>query len=199
MIRTPEALVPYVVAVAVVLGGWVWHMGDTVGGVGRVVTVGIAEIGGPYALIDQNGLPRSSKDFAGRWQLIYFGYTHCPDVCPLTLEMMADVMAKLGPAAHRVAPIFITVDPKRDTPQVMKAYVASFGKNFFGLTGSQSQIAAVEKEYRVYARRHDLPHGDYAMDHSSVIYLMGPDGKFVTEYNEVADPQKIADDINSRL
>jgi protein SCO1/2 len=199
MIRTPEALIPYLLAVAIVLGGWLWHLGDMVGGLGRVVTVGEAEIGGPYALIDQDGAVRDSRDFAGRWQLLYFGYTHCPDVCPLTLEMMGAVMDRLGSRAARVTPIFITIDPARDTPKVMKAYVAAFGKNFIGLTGDARSIAVTEKEYRVYARRRDLPHGDYAMDHSSVIYLIGPDGKFVTDYNDVADPQKIADDIKARF
>jgi protein SCO1/2 len=199
MIRTPEALIPYLLAVAVVAGGFLWHLGDMVGGVGRVVTLGEAQIGGPYALIDQDGALRDSRDFTGRWQLIYFGYTHCPDVCPLTLELMGDVMDRLGARGARVTPIFITIDPMRDTSKVMKAYVASFGKKFVGLTGDARSIAVVEKEYRVYARRHDLPHGDYAMDHSSVIYLIGPDGKFVTDYNDVADPQKIAADISWRL
>jgi protein SCO1/2 len=199
MIRTPEALIPYLLAVAALAAGLLWHLGDMTNGVGAVITTGQAQIGGPYSLIDQNGAPRSDKDFAGRWQLVYFGYTHCPDVCPLTLEMMGDVMTKLGQDARRVAPIFITVDPARDTPKVMKAYVAAFGKDFVGLTGPQASIALAEKEYRVYARRHDLPHGDYAMDHSSVIYLIGPDGKFVTDYNDVADPAKIAADIKSRF
>jgi protein SCO1/2 len=199
MIRTPEALIPYLVAIAIVMGGLLWHLGDMTSGLGNVVTEGAAEIGGPYTLTDQNGMPRSSKDFAGRWQLIYFGYTHCPDVCPLTLEMMSDAMDKLGAQAVRVVPIFITVDPARDVPGVMKAYIAAFGKRFVGLTGSAPAIAAVMKEFRVYSKRRDLPGGDYAMDHSSVIYLMGPDGKFVTDDNGVTDPKKIADDIKGRL
>jgi protein SCO1/2 len=199
MIRTPEALIPYLLAIAFVLSGVLWHLGDRVGGLGRIVTIGTAEIGGPYALIDQNGAPRNDKDFRGKWQLIYFGYTHCPDVCPLTLEMMGDVMTKLGADARRVVPVFITVDPARDTPKVMKAYVGSFGSAFVGLTGDARSLATVEKEYRVYARRRDLPGGEYAMDHSSAIYLMGPDGRFVTAYDEVADPAKIAADIKARF
>jgi protein SCO1/2 len=199
MIRTPEALIPYFVAVACVLGGLLWHLGDVTGGLGRTVTLGTAQIGGPFALIDQDGRSRTDKDFRGRWMLIYFGYTHCPDVCPLTLEMMGDVMAKLGAQASRVTPIFITIDPARDTTGVMKYYVAAFGKTFVGLTGAPKEIALTESEFRVYARRRDVGHGDYAMDHSSVIYLMGPDGTFVTDYNDVADPAKIAADIKARF
>jgi protein SCO1/2 len=199
MIRTPEALIPYLLAVAALCAGLLWHMGDMAGGLGRVVTIGAAEIGGPYVLIDQNGAVRDSRDFTGKWQLLYFGYTHCPDVCPLTLEMMGDVMSKLGADARRVVPVFITIDPERDTPKVMNAYVSAFGKNFVGLTGDAKSIANVEREYRVYAKRRDLKGGDYAMDHSSVIYLVGPDGKFVTDYNDVADPVKIAADIKARF
>ena len=199
MIRTPEALIPYLLAIACVVGGFLWHLGDMVGGVGRTVTLGEAEIGGPYVLTDQNGALRDSRDFTGQWQLLYFGYTHCPDVCPLTLELMGDVMERLGPSARRITPIFITIDPARDTPKVMKDYVTAFGKEFVGLTGDARSIAVVEKEYRVYARRRDLAHGEYAMDHSSMIYLMDPKGKFVTDYNDVADPQKIAADIKARL
>ena len=199
MIRTPEALIPYLLAFAAVLGGLLWHIGDMTGGLGRTITIGQAQIGGPFELIDQTGAPRDDRDFRGQWMLIYFGYSHCPDVCPITLSLMADVMDRLGPAASRVAPVFITIDPARDTPKVMKAYVASFGKRFVGLTGDATSLATVEKEYRVYAKRRDLAHGEYAMDHSSVIYLMDPQGQFATDYNDVADPAKIAADIKSRF
>ncbi|HEY5338795.1 MAG TPA: SCO family protein [Rhizomicrobium sp.] len=199
MIRTPEAFIPYVLAFATLLAGLLWHFGDAAGQLGYTVTYGQADIGGPYTLIDQNGAVRSNKDFHGTWTLIYFGYTHCPDVCPVTLSVMADVMDRLGTKRARVTPIFITVDPARDTPALMKSYVASFGKDFVGLTGSTKSIAAVTKEFRVYAKRQDLPGGDYAMSHSSVIYLMDPNGKFAMDYDEVAGPEKIAADIAKRL
>ena len=199
MIRTPEALIPYVVAFACLMAGMLWHLGDMTGGLGHVVTIGEAQIGGPYALVDQYGQPRSDKDFHGQWTLIYFGYTHCPDVCPITLSLMADVMDKLGAKAARVTPIFVTVDPARDTPKVLKQYMASFGKRFVGLTGSAASIATVTKEFRVYAKRHDLPGGGYAMDHSGVIYLMDAGGKFAMDYDEVSGPDKIAADIKKRL
>ncbi|HEY2034007.1 MAG TPA: SCO family protein [Rhizomicrobium sp.] len=199
MIRTPEALIPYVLAIAAVLGGMAWHLGDQVGGLGRTIVTGEASIGGPFVLTDQNGETYTDKNLHGHWTLLYFGYTHCPDVCPLTLEMIADTMDKLGAKASRVQPVFITVDPARDTPAVMKQYVASFGKTFAGLTGSDAQIAQVLKEFRVYAKKHPLPGGDYSMDHSSEIYLLDPSGKFAGTYEEVQGPDKIADDLKGKL
>ena len=114
--------------------------------------------------------------------LVYFGYTFCPDVCPTTLTAVADAMDKLGPAgAARIQPVFITVDPKRDTPSVVKQYAAAFGPGVIGLTGTADEIAKVAKEYRVYYAEHRTGPGpdDYSMDHSSVLYLMGPDGAFI--------------------
>ncbi len=199
MIRSPEAFIPYMLALALVLGGLLWNLGDRVGGLGRVVSFGDARIGGPFALTDQNGETRSDKDFRGRWMLVYFGYTHCPDVCPLTLEEMADVMDRLGPEAARVAPIFISIDPARDTPKVMKAYVAAFGKNFVGLTGSEKEVAQAARQYRVYYKKRAVKTGGYGMDHSGEIYLMNPDGRFATVYEEEQGPDKIADDLRKRL
>jgi protein SCO1/2 len=185
MIRTPEALIPYVLALATVLGGMAWHLGDRVGGVGRTVTLGEASIGGPFALTDQDGKTYTDKNLR--------------DVCPLTLELMSDVMDKLGAKAARVTPVFVTVDPARDRPPVMKQYVAAFGKKFVGLTGSQAQITPVLREFRVYAKKHPLKGGDYAMDHSGEIYLMDPNGKFAGTYEEVSGPDKIAADLKVRL
>ena len=199
MIRTPEALIPYILAIAVVLGGMAWHLGDSMGGLGRTVTLGEATIGGPFALTDQNGKTYTDKNLRGHWTLLYFGYTHCPDVCPLTLELMNDAMSKLGDKESRVTPLFITVDPARDTPDVMKQYVAAFGKRFIGLTGSDAQIAQVLKGFRVYAKKRPLAGGDYAMDHSGSIYLMDPNGKFAGTYEEVSGPDKIAADLKARL
>ena len=199
MIRTPEALIPYILAIAAVLGGVAWHLGDQVGGLGRTVTIGEASIGGPFMLTDQNGNTFTDKNLRGHWTLLYFGYTHCPDVCPLTLEMIADTMDKLGAKAARVQPVFVTVDPERDTSDVMKQYVASFGKTFVGLTGSAAQIAPMLKEFRVYAKKRPLRGGDYAMDHSGEIYLLDPEGKFAGTYEEVQGPDKIADDLRKRL
>jgi protein SCO1/2 len=154
-------------------GGFLWLSGN--GGNGPV------SIGGPFTLQDGSGKLVTDHDFRGKYMLVYFGYTFCPDVCPTTLTAVADAMDKLGPAAARVQPIFITVDPKRDTPKVVKQYAAAFGPSIVGLTGTAEEVATAAKEYRVYYAEHSTGPGadDYSMDHSSVLYLMGPDGGFV--------------------
>ncbi len=140
-----------------------------------------SSIGGPFALVDGDHKPVTDQDFRGKFMLVYFGYSFCPDVCPTTLNEVADAMDKLGPSAARVQPIFITVDPKRDTPEVIKRYAANFSPRLLGLTGTPDQIAKVAKEYRVYYAEHRTGPGpnDYSMDHSSILYLMGPDGQFI--------------------
>lgn len=192
MLRTKAALIPYLLAAAVILAGWLWHQGDLIGGLGRVGESGVADIGGPFALTDQDGIPRTEADFRGRYMLIYFGYSYCPDVCPTTLGVMADAVERLGPKATRVAPIFITVDPQRDTPDILKQYLAVFSPRFVGLTGSMSAVTKAAHEYRVYFVKRPLPNGSYSIDHSSSIYLMGPDGKFVAYYNEEIGPDALA-------
>lgn len=154
-------------------GGFMWLSGGSGGN-------GIA-IGGPFTLQDGSGQPVTDRDFRGKFMLVYFGYTFCPDVCPTTLSAVADAMDKLGPDAAKVRPLFITVDPRRDTPPKVKKYVAAFGPEITGLTGTPEEIARVAKEYRVYYAEHRTGPGpeDYSMDHSSVLYLMDPRGGFV--------------------
>ncbi|HEY0426133.1 MAG TPA: SCO family protein [Rhodopila sp.] len=154
-------------------GGFLW-----LGGSGGNNPIGI---GGPFVLQDGDGKPVTDKDFRGRYMLVYFGYTFCPDVCPTTLNAVADAMDRLGPASARIQPLFITVDPKRDTPAVVKQYVAAFGSSIRGLTGTPEEIAKVAKEYRVYYVEHPAESGatDYSVDHSSVLYLMDPKGGFL--------------------
>jgi protein SCO1/2 len=139
-------------------------------------------VGGPFSLIDGDGHPVTDQTWRGKYLLVYFGYTFCPDVCPTTLSNVADALDKLGPKADRLQALFITIDPKRDTAPVVKQYAAAFGPRIVGLTGSPEQIAAAAKAYRVYYAEHRTGPGpdDYSMDHSSVLYLMGPDGKFIT-------------------
>ncbi len=199
MIRTPIALIPYLLAFAAVVAGVLWQAGDRIGGLGRTVSAGEADIGGPFTLVDQNGKTRTDADFRGRFLLIYFGYSFCPDVCPTTLQEMSDAFGKLGANKSRVVPVFITVDPARDTPRVLKEYLKSFGPDFVGLTGSLKQVSQAARVYRVYIRRHPLPGGNYSMDHSGVIYLMGPDGRFVTYYEDEIGPDKMAEDLRRRL
>ncbi|MBV8616909.1 MAG: SCO family protein [Acetobacteraceae bacterium] len=140
-----------------------------------------AAIGGPFTLENGNGQAVTDRDFRGKYMLVYFGYTYCPDVCPTTLTELAGALDKLGPKAARVQPVFITVDPQRDTPATIKQYTSAFSPRIVGLTGTPEQIAAVERAYHVFAAKHVTGPGpnDYGMDHSSVLYLMGPNGRFI--------------------
>lgn len=153
--------------------------------------------GGGFNLIDQNGRPRSDKDFAGRYQLIYFGFTNCPDECPVDLKKMMVALDGLPKDnAARIAPIFITVDPERDTPQVLKGYVTMFSPNLTGLTGKPADVTKVERGYKVYAAKARSDSAtDYTMAHSSQMYLMGPDGKFI----DVLDPHDKAAQLTAQL
>jgi protein SCO1 len=154
-------------------------------------------VGGPFTLQDGDGRQVADRNYRGKYLLIYFGYTYCPDVCPTTLTQMADALDRLGPNADRLQPIFITIDPKRDTPAVVKQYAAAFSPRLIGLTGSPEQIAGVAREYRVYYAEHRTGPGpgDYAMDHSSILYLIGPDGKFVAPIRADQTGAEMASDI----
>jgi cytochrome oxidase Cu insertion factor (SCO1/SenC/PrrC family) len=199
MIRTKPALIPYILAFAAILAGWVWHAGDQVPDFGPAGISGTADIGGPFSLIDQNGKPRTDADFHGRYMLIYFGYSNCPDVCPVSLGVIADAVERLGPLAARVAPIFITVDPERDTPSILKQYLAVFSPKLIGLTGTPKEIRQVVQEYRVYVAKHAGQNGNYSFDHSNIIYLMGPGGKFVADYDETLGPDGLAAALRKHL
>jgi protein SCO1/2 len=203
MFRNSYALIAFLLVVAAVAGVVLWRQADSVPGMGRVITTGQIDVGGPFQLIDQNGQKKSDADFRGRYMLIYFGYSFCPDVCPTTLGDMADALGKLGAGAGKVVPVFITVDPERDTPKVLKQYMAAFGPRFVGLTGDVAAIQKAEREYRVYSRKRPLdpknPGGNYAMDHSSVIYLVGPDGKLVNYYDEAISPSDLAADLKQKM
>lgn len=158
--------------------------------------------GGPFELIDHHGQPRSDRDFRGKFVLIYFGYTSCPSICPLNLQHMSGALQLLGENANRVVPIFITVDPKRDTREVLAGYVAAFGPQFIGLTGSNEQIRAAAKAYRVH-RRKIIEHGsapeDYLVDHASITYLLGPDGRFRTLFPHGTAADVMADRISKYI
>jgi protein SCO1/2 len=138
-----------------------------------------AAIGGPFALVDQNGRQVTDADFRGKLMLIYFGYTYCPDVCPTALFTIGEAISHLAPDERKqVTPIFITVDPERDTRKVLADYVTSFSPDLVGLTGSTDAVQAVEREYHVYAKKHPETDGSYSVDHSSIIYLIDRAGKF---------------------
>jgi len=154
-----------------------------------------AAVGGPFSLEDQNGKPVSDADMKGRPFLVFFGFTHCPDICPTTLFEMSQLMRALGPDADRTGALFITVDPERDTPAVMKDYLSNFDPHLRGLTGDQASINAAAKAYRVYAKKVPLENGDYTMDHTAVVYLMDKDGRFVAPFNLSRPPEAEAADL----
>ena len=154
-----------------------------------------AAVGGPFRLEDQNGKPVSDADMKGRPFLVFFGFTHCPDICPTTLFEMSQVMRALGPDADRTGALFITVDPERDTPAVMRDYLSNFDPHLRGLTGDQTSINAAAKAYRVYAKKVPLENGDYTMDHTAVVYLMDKDGRFVAPFNLSRPPEAEAADL----
>jgi protein SCO1/2 len=161
---------------------------------------GMVQIGGPFSLVDHNGRQVTQADYAGRYLLIYFGYTYCPDVCPTELQTMTEALDLLGDDAKAVQPLFITIDPARDTVPAMADYVSHFYDSFVGLTGSAAQVAAAAKAYRVYyAKGPEEEDGVYLMDHSSFIYLMGPDGGYLAHFGPQTSPQAMADKIRSFL
>jgi len=139
-----------------------------------------AAIGGPFALSDDTGAPVTETALAGKPYTIYFGYTYCPEVCPTTLLDLSRWIKELGTAADKLNYVFVTVDPERDTSQLMHAYLSSFDKRIRGLTGTPEQIAKIARQYRVYYKKIPTKDGGYVMDHSSIIYLMSPDGKFIS-------------------
>ncbi len=143
----------------------------------------VAAIGGPFSLTDQNGRTVTDQDFKGRPFLVFFGFTHCPDICPTTMFEISEIFKKLGPAGERMRALFITVDPERDTPKALKDYLSSFDPRIVGVTGDDAAIAAVAKAYRAYYKRVPLAEGGYTMDHTAIIYLMGKDGRFVTPFS----------------
>jgi len=155
-----------------------------------------AQIGGPFRLIDGDGRGVTEQSFRGKAMLVYFGYTHCPDACPTALQDMATAVDKLTPALRRqVQIVFVTVDPERDTPAVMKSYTGAFDAGIEGLTGSPGAIAQAAREYRVYYARHTEKGGEYSMDHSSIMYLMDKQGRFVSIFTAETTPDEMAAEL----
>ena len=167
-----------------------------------VRVTGEADIRNAYTLTDHTGRAVTAADFAGRWQMVFFGFTYCPDICPTTLAYMARVMELLGPEAEQVVPIFVTVDPARDTAPVMAEFVAAFHPRLVGLTGTEAQVAEAARNFRVYYERMEdaaAPDG-YLMAHSGYIYVMRPDGRFDSVFREGGQPpEDLADEIAMRI
>ena len=184
------AMVAVLVAVLAGIAGWALF--------GRRDTVASGpQIGGAFSLVDKDGRAVTDRDLRGRYALIYFGYTFCPDVCPTTLNAVAAAVDRLGPQAAQLTPVFITVDPRRDTPKVVGDYVAAFSPRLLGLTGTPAQVAVATSAYRVYAAPHRTGPGpdDYTMDHTSLLYLMAPDGHFVAPIRADQTPAEMAAEL----
>jgi protein SCO1/2 len=168
-------------------------------GRGAAPVAQVAAIGGPFQLVDQNGREVTDKDLKGRPFLVFFGFTHCPDVCPTTLFEVSEIMRALGPDAERTRALFVTVDPERDTPAVMKDYLSSFDPHLVGLTGDPAAVAAVAKAYRVYFKKVPLDQGGYTMDHTAIVYLMDRDGRFVSPFSLKRSTDAAAADLRRYL
>jgi protein SCO1 len=160
---------------------------------------GASSIGGPFKLVDQNGASVTDADIKGRPFLVFFGYTHCPDVCPATLFEVSEIMRALGKDADRTGALFITVDPERDTPAAMKDYLSSFDPHLRGATGDRAAIDLAEKAYRVYAKKVPTTNGDYSMDHTALVYLMDKQGRFVAPFSLKRRPEDAAADLRRYL
>ncbi|MDE2380339.1 SCO family protein [Bradyrhizobium sp.] len=158
-----------------------------------------AAIGGPFQLTDQYGKTVTEKSLKGKPTLIFFGYTHCPDVCPTSLFEISEVMRAMGKDADRVNAYFVSVDPERDTPAVMKDYLSSFDPHLVGLSGDPAEVAKVLTAYRVYAKKIPGKDGDYTMDHTALIYLMDRDGRFVSPFNLKRSPEEVATELKRYL
>jgi protein SCO1/2 len=159
----------------------------------------VAAIGGPFKLTDQNGKVVTDQDLKGRPTLVFFGFTNCPDVCPTALFEMSEILRALGPEADRMNAVFITIDPERDTPAVIKDYLSSFDPHLVGLTGDPTAIAAVAKAYRVYSKKVPLDQGGYTMDHTAIVYLMDKSGRFVSPFSLKRTTDTAAADLRRYL
>jgi len=163
-----------------------------------IMLTAAAQIGGSFRLTDHTGKRASDTDFLGRYMLLYFGYTFCPDVCPAELQTMGRTMDRLAAKGEKIVPVFISVDPQRDTLAVLKDYVAAFHPRMIGLTGSAAEIAAATKAYKVYYRKAPgamAGDKDYLMDHTSFIYLVGPDGKVVALFRGGTKAEVLAKEL----
>ena len=158
-----------------------------------------ASVGGPFRLTDQNGKTITDQDLKGHPSLVFFGFTHCPEVCPTTLFDISEILNKLGPDASKVNAVFITVDPERDSPAMLKDYLASFNPRLVGVGGDAEQLAAVAKAYRVYYKKVPTKDGDYTMDHTAIVYLMDKNGQFVAPFSLKRKPEEAAAELRRYL
>lgn len=155
-------------------------------------STGTASVGGPFTLIAQDGTKLTDQDLRGAPFLVFFGFTHCPDICPTKLFEISEVLRAAGPKGEKLRALFVTVDPERDTPETMKSYLGSFDPRIVGLSGDRPAIDAMIKAYRAYSRKVPLQGDDYTMDHTALVYLMGKDGGFIGAFNVEQTPAQAA-------
>lgn len=179
----------FAASLAIGLAFTLWLVGGP-----RMITTASA-IGGPFQLVDQSGQTVTDKNLQGKPTIIFFGFTHCPDVCPTALFEMSEILRAMDKDANRINAFFVSVDPERDTPAIMKDYLGSFDPHLKGLSGSPEAVAAIVSAYRVYAKKVPLKDGDYTMDHTALIYLMDRDGRFVAPFNIKRRPEEAAADL----
>ncbi|MBN8942653.1 MAG: SCO family protein [Rhizobiales bacterium] len=166
---------------------------------GGGVATSPSAIGGAFSLIDQTGKPVTEKDLAGKPSLVFFGFTHCPDICPTKLFEMTQMLDRLGPDAQRVNVAFVTVDPARDTKELLATYLGSFHPRILGLTGTEEQVAQAMRAYRAFARKVPQDGGNYTMDHTVFVYLMDRNGHFVSTFDVQRDPAVAASDLRKYM
>ena len=189
------------IVILAALAVWHWAENDGAGMLGSLKATGGVSIGGPFTLTDHEGNSVTEEDFLGRHTLVYFGYTFCPDVCPMELQSITEALEQLGRKADGVVPLFITVDPQRDTVEVMADYAGHFHPSLRALTGTPEEIRAAARAYRVYFKK-DASEGDgddYLVDHTSLIYVMGPDGAYVAHFTFGTPPDEIAARLSALL
>lgn len=216
MKRPPLIVLLAFVVVGLVAAGALWRLGDQRSQIAAAIPDAApvqpaepVDFGGPFSLTDQDGMRRTDADFRGKYMLIFFGYTFCPDVCPTTLAVEAQALDGIGERANQIVPIFVTVDPKRDTPEKLKMYLSAFDgqrpsrPRFVGLTGTAEEIKKMADAYEVYYQAHlDARFGgdeDYSVDHTGNVYLMSPEGKFVAYYSQGISPDELAADLMMRV
>ncbi|MDB5590906.1 SCO family protein [Enterovirga sp.] len=159
----------------------------------------VSSVGGPFTLQDGDGRTVTERDLKGAPFLVFFGFTHCPDICPTKLFEISEILRAAGPRGDKLRALFVTVDPERDTPEVMKSYVSSFDPRILALTGSQAEIDRVVKSYRAFAKKAELKEGGYTMEHTSLVYLMDREGRFVGSFNVERPAAKAAEELLARL
>ena len=197
MTRTLRILLACAITLMVIAAGWLAALMLIPPPLPQTATSMTGALGGPFTLVASDGRTVTDQSFRGKWMLIYFGYTSCPDACPTALNSMGVALDRLGGEAASLQPVFITVDPKRDTQAALAEYLKSFDPRIAALTGTDEQIAAVVREYRVYVSAHEGR--DYLVDHSNFFYVVNPDGKFVNVVTGSASGEELADKLQHMM